>query len=215
MSIVKTRTKNHISPSERVYGLMLYLYPKPYRKKYGDEMAQVFRDLHNDTLMSTSHIPVLSLWLFTLQDIVISVVKEHVSYRPSRDRILIAFTGFLMILPALLFLGVVLLKGLGFPSLFTAFDTYISSSERRMNAFRTLSPLLFLGAPFFAFFANFFLFFRMNLRVEQSTFISSFRFKGNALNMVLSLISMSILAIITMYLISENLPCFTGHSIKC
>ncbi len=63
--------------SEKIYRLLLHLYPHRFRSEYGAEMLQLFRDR---LATETSH---LRLWLDVLADLAISVPREH--RRPSHD----------------------------------------------------------------------------------------------------------------------------------
>ncbi len=63
----------------RIYGLLLYLYPRSFRQEYGMPMAQLFRDKHRESL-HTGRLPVLiNLWLFTLFDLLKTALVEHLS----------------------------------------------------------------------------------------------------------------------------------------
>jgi hypothetical protein len=64
------------SLSDRVYSMLLYLYPSDFREEYGTDMIQIFRDLHRDS-KSQGVISQIHLWRRTLLDIAISVVKEY------------------------------------------------------------------------------------------------------------------------------------------
>ena len=43
-----TATPTMLTTSERVYQLLLWLYPSDYRREYGADMMQLFRDLRRD-----------------------------------------------------------------------------------------------------------------------------------------------------------------------
>jgi len=60
--------------AERVYGLLVGLYPKSFREKFGWSMKQTFRDLLNDPDITTSRI-----WLSVLRDLRSSLVHEHLA----------------------------------------------------------------------------------------------------------------------------------------
>jgi hypothetical protein len=63
--------------SFRVYALLLFAYPADFRRTFGEEMLQVFRDCYRAELTGRRAGRVLHLWLHTLFDLVISAVKEH------------------------------------------------------------------------------------------------------------------------------------------
>lgn len=67
--------------STRVYGLLLFAYPAEFRRKFGDQMLQVFRDCYRAEARSGS---VPSFWLRTLVDLVFTAAKER-SDKPGRE----------------------------------------------------------------------------------------------------------------------------------
>jgi hypothetical protein len=67
-------TDRPLRRAERVYGLLVDLYPKPFREQFGWSMKQNFRDLLDDPDMSTSRI-----WLGVLRDLGSSFFQEHLA----------------------------------------------------------------------------------------------------------------------------------------
>jgi hypothetical protein len=61
--------------STRVYGLLLLAYPPEFRREFGSEMLQVFRDSYRAEARNGS---VPSFWLRTLLDLVSTAAKERV-----------------------------------------------------------------------------------------------------------------------------------------
>ena len=56
--------------SERIYALLLRLYPRAFRQRYAQEMMRTFRDrLH--------HEPALRLWIDVLEDAVVSIPYRY------------------------------------------------------------------------------------------------------------------------------------------
>jgi hypothetical protein len=60
--------------AERVYGLLVDLYPKRFQQQFGWSMKQTFRDLLDDPDMPTSRI-----WLSVLRDLSSSFFHEHLA----------------------------------------------------------------------------------------------------------------------------------------
>jgi hypothetical protein len=60
--------------AERVYGLLVGLYPKSFQEKFGWSMKQTFRDLLDDPDIPTSRI-----WLGVLRDLSSSLLHEHLA----------------------------------------------------------------------------------------------------------------------------------------
>ena len=60
--------------SHRLYGLLLFAYPAEFRREFGKEMRQVFRDCYRAEARARS-LP--SFWLRTLVDLVLTAAKER------------------------------------------------------------------------------------------------------------------------------------------
>ena len=60
--------------SIRLYGWLLFAYPPEFRRVFGDQMLQVFRDSYRAEARNGS-LP--SFWLRTLVDLVLTVAKER------------------------------------------------------------------------------------------------------------------------------------------
>jgi hypothetical protein len=58
---------------DRIYSALLALYPKAFRGRYRDEMAQAYRDLRRNHRRSTA-----AFWIFIVSDLVRSLLREHV-----------------------------------------------------------------------------------------------------------------------------------------
>jgi len=69
--------------SDRLYRLLLKGYPASFRRRYGSEMAQVFRDCVRDADQSGS---LLGLWVRTLGDLLTTVPAEYLSALQSVER---------------------------------------------------------------------------------------------------------------------------------
>ena len=63
--------------SSRVYALLLLAYPTEFRREYGLQMTQVFRDSHRARRRQAGRLGLLSLWLQTLVDLIQSAPQEH------------------------------------------------------------------------------------------------------------------------------------------
>ena len=58
----------------KLYGLLLLAYPLEFRRRFGNEMLQVFRDSYR---METSRRSLPGFWLWTLFDLVMTAAKER------------------------------------------------------------------------------------------------------------------------------------------
>jgi len=72
--------------SERIYALLLRLFPSHFRKAYGEEALQLFRDRTRD---EKGFFPRLQLWFDLFADLAISVPREYFYAEPE----LIAVSG--------------------------------------------------------------------------------------------------------------------------
>lgn len=63
--------------SNRLYSLLLYLYPAPFRREYGYDMAQMFRDDTQQTLRECGLGGFFSLWLTIVIDLNKTAFAEH------------------------------------------------------------------------------------------------------------------------------------------
>jgi len=66
--------------SEKIYALLLRLFPSRFRESYGEDALQLFRDRARD---EKGFFPSLRLWLDLLYDLAISVPREYVYARPA------------------------------------------------------------------------------------------------------------------------------------
>jgi len=62
--------------SERLYSLLLQLYPRAFRERYATEMARVFRDRLRDE-------PAARLWIDVLADAALSIPHQHQEPAPN------------------------------------------------------------------------------------------------------------------------------------
>jgi hypothetical protein len=65
--------------SRYIYARLLNLYPKAHRNEYGPDMLQVFTDECKACFQERKGFKLLPLWLRTLGDLIVNVVKEHIS----------------------------------------------------------------------------------------------------------------------------------------
>ena len=63
--------------SERLYGVLLYLYPKTFRTAYGQQMRMAFRDACRVAYHQNGAGGLLALWLPTLLDLLKSALEER------------------------------------------------------------------------------------------------------------------------------------------
>src|SRR5437660_2397941 len=71
--------KSHsITLSDRIYRLLLLIYPAEFRRTFAHEMSQTFRELCRETLCDAGSMGLLRLWGRTLPDLLTTAAKEQV-----------------------------------------------------------------------------------------------------------------------------------------
>lgn len=68
---------NMLHASERVYRVLLTLYPRDFRREYGWQMLQVFRDVCRDAVRQGGALALILWWGTALFDLLQTVVAEH------------------------------------------------------------------------------------------------------------------------------------------
>jgi hypothetical protein len=66
-----------LSASERIYRLLLVVYPPAYRREYGPLMIQAYRDLCRNSYRQRGILGLVSLWSRLLADLVTSAIRQH------------------------------------------------------------------------------------------------------------------------------------------
>ena len=61
----------------RIYKLLLITYPSAFRREYGHQMQQVFRDCYRDEVRRNNNLAIAGYWIRTLLDLVLTAIKEH------------------------------------------------------------------------------------------------------------------------------------------
>lgn len=65
--------------SARVYESLLRLFPAPFRRLYGAQIVQVFRDLCGETYARAGRAGVARLWVASVWDLGVSALGEHLA----------------------------------------------------------------------------------------------------------------------------------------
>jgi hypothetical protein len=63
--------------SERVYRVLLMAYPKEFRRAYGPQMVQVFKDLCREKQRQSRAFGLTNLWVRTLLDLAVTTFVER------------------------------------------------------------------------------------------------------------------------------------------
>ncbi len=68
---------NVLSAAERLYHILLFVYPATHRREYGPLLAQLFRDLCRDSYRQRGFVGLVRLWSYVLTDTVVTAAVEH------------------------------------------------------------------------------------------------------------------------------------------
>lgn len=66
-----------MSRSGRVYGVLLLAYPREFRRRFGGEMAQAFKDSCRDAELRGGALGVMMLWVRTMPDLMSTAIVER------------------------------------------------------------------------------------------------------------------------------------------
>jgi hypothetical protein len=134
-----------LSISDRVYRGLLAAYPAEFRRRYGPEMAQVFRSSCRASYRTCGAGGVARLWLPTLWDWAWSAARERFSslFRRSRMNDTLAFDRQMGDLVWSLMTG--LFAGYSLPQVIEAIS--LSAPEPTASAFKRLHADLTAGLP--------------------------------------------------------------------
>jgi hypothetical protein len=92
----------------RVYEKLLFAYPSDFRRTFGPQLVQVFRDCYRAETSEHGAFSVIPLWLHTLMDLISSAAKEHSEsenkFMSNLKRDLVAIVGAVLIIAAALLL---------------------------------------------------------------------------------------------------------------
>ena len=87
-----------LAASERLYGALLALYPRHFRRRYAAEMRRDFRDLSREGLKEGGGRELAGVWAVTLRDLVVTALKERATmlarnaYLPVEPRTVVTLT---------------------------------------------------------------------------------------------------------------------------
>ena len=73
-----------IAASVQLYGALLVLYPKAFRRRYSEEMRRDFRELLREGLEEGGATELVRVWAQVLSDLVLTVLKERSTTSASR-----------------------------------------------------------------------------------------------------------------------------------
>ncbi len=197
------------SVSERVYQTLLFAYPKGFRREYGAQMAQTFRDLYREERRRSGKFRVAGLWVRTLLDLIATATVERSNDRKQNGEVImgdrrLAVVGFLLVSAPLYFVSASLLKyGLGVGLLFDPLEAFLSVAQRR-EVFNLVSPVVFLGGLGLALALNAYSVLRLNVGREEGAVVSTVRLEVKLLNLAVIAVGSLLGVTLLGYVFLEN-----------
>jgi hypothetical protein len=190
--------------------MLLKTYPREFRREYGSQMEQTFRDLCREQRRRGERIGLLHLWANSILDLISSVIVERsgVGRVGEKEMVLrdykLAGLGIALLLAPLYFVSASLLKyGLGISLLFDPLEAFLSVSQRR-DVFNLISPILFLGGLGLAVVLNVYPVLRLNVGREDGVILSTIRIEMKLVNVAVVVISLMLMSTLLGYAVLEN-----------
>jgi hypothetical protein len=75
-----------VSLSTRVYAALLVLYPAAYRREFGADMVQLFRDVSRETYYGRRVMGMLHWWISTIVDLIFTAFEQRKESRMTMSR---------------------------------------------------------------------------------------------------------------------------------
>lgn len=198
-----------MSRSERVYRVLLKVYPVEFRREYGPQMEQAFGDLYREAYERGRRRGIAVLWTLTISDVARTAVAQSMTPRANHEEVAmydrgLAVVGFVLLLAPLYFVSASLLKyGLGIGFLFDPLEAFLSVAGRRV-VFNVVSPFVFLGGLCLALALNTCAVARLNVRREEGAIVSTVRLRLRLSNIAVAAVSILLLATLVGYVFLEN-----------
>jgi len=193
--------------SERVYRTLLKMYPRDFRREYGSQMEQAFRDLCREQRGTGG---LARLWASTILDLASSVIVQRSGLGRIREKEMVlrdyrmAGLGVALLLAPLYFVSASLLKyGLGVGFLFDPLEFLLSEPGRRY-VFNLVSPVVFLGGLGLALALNTYSVLRLNVGREEDAIVSTVRLEVKLLNLAMIAVGSLLLVTLLGYVFLEN-----------
>jgi hypothetical protein len=205
--------KRGLSFSVWFYQALLISYPARFRRKFGPEMAQVFRTACQDADQA-GFAAILSLWKRVLPDLLVTVVDEWRMEMKTKNLLPLA-GGMALLVPAILFLILVFLGyALDISRVRQPFDLFYGAPQ--FTGWSRVADIFVLGGPVAAVLLNIVPFFRaLKIHPEgkgtASISLSSVRWASIAILAV----GLVLMAVFAAYFFTENWQCIIGAKASC
>lgn len=205
-------SKAALALSERAYRALLAAYPASFRREYGPQMAQLFRDLCRDALRRRGPAGLAGVWVRTLWDGMVSLVSEwrNAMQENSSTRTWVGIA--LLVTPVLFVLVNVMQYELGIGLPFNPFDALYGQSKALDTL---LDALIILGPPAVIGLNALPILRGVRLRVEAETMSIVVPRKVSRGAIALLAVSVLFAAMLFGYALVENWRCLVGIQMAC
>ena len=78
-------SKLMLSVAVRLYALLLLIYPRSFRREYGELMIQLFRDLMKDAMRQRGCLGSIEVWWRVAAELQATAWEQHLLDRPPPD----------------------------------------------------------------------------------------------------------------------------------
>lgn len=188
---------------------MLVTYPEEFRREYGRQMEQAFRDLCREENRRGGRVGLIKVWVRLVLDLASSAAVERIRANAEDKEIAVrdyklAGAGFVLLLAPLYFVSASLLKyGLGVGFLFDPLEFFLSEPGRRY-VFNLISPVVFLGGLVLALALNGYSIVRLGVGREDGAVVGTMRLEMKPANVVVAVVSLLLLGTLVGYVFVEN-----------
>jgi hypothetical protein len=176
--------------SERLYRVLLVVYPEEFRNEYGAQLEQTFGDLCREKVERGGFAGLARLWVRTLLDLASTAAVQRIHERrrmkdeeAEMNEHRSAGIGLILLAAPLLFVAASLLKyELGIGLLFDPLDKALMSDPENLHVFNLVSPLVFLGGLGLALLLNAHAVLRLNVGREDGSIVGTVRLEARFWN---------------------------------
>ena len=175
---------------------LLRLYPKAWRRRYGEEFAAL---LEEDRMTPAA-----------VRDVIRGAFDARLRPQVTGGATMTQFStrppiiGFVLLaLPSFFLLAVILKYGLGVPYLFDPLETYLYGPN--LHTLRSmLADMLIVFSPVVALLVNLISALRIGLRIERGGLAGTVTMRSSFLSLGAMAVSLALIGVFTAYIISEN-----------
>ena len=206
-----------IKAATQIYSGLIRFYPAQFRHDYAKEMTQLFDDLCHETWQQQGYIGLTKLALVIVKDFSTSTVCEYLDFWRIKMRqkqslfqvigiILLAYTGLFILLNILIYEFGLPISWNPYAALYGRASTPIQSSLFDMSIL--FSPIIALGLFFLPLI-------HLTINPGNNQLLTMSISKLDRASLILLGFCVLALAVLGIYLMGENLPCFIGQQLSC